>query len=132
MHTNWASMYAYIKSKLSQESEDEVKRHGDYSTFSKDVCPKGLWLVIKEKHLVTRTSQDAHVVRQKASEDYSKLRQGAFESLYDFKRRFDLKYKAFVAHGNHLKDNEDVAMDFLKMLDTSRYSGFVMKYLNGI
>merc|ERR1712115_622663 len=41
--------------------------------------------------------------------DYSKLRQGAFESLYDFKRRFDLKYKAFVAHGNHPKDDEDAA-----------------------
>ena len=56
MHANWVSMYAFIKSKLSQESEDEVKCHGDYSTFSKDVFPKGLWLAIKEKHLVTTTS----------------------------------------------------------------------------
>ena len=132
MKSDRSSMYAYIKSKLSTESDNEVKRHPKYGVFNKAVCPLELWLAVKERHLITTTSQDARIIKQTAAQDYSSLRQGAFESLIDFKRKFDLKYKAYVSLGNHAKDEEDQAMDFLNALDKSRYGNFVCDILNGV
>ena len=125
-------MYAYIKSKLSDESDNKVRRHPKYSDFNKNVCPMGLWNAVKERHLVSTMSQDARIIKQAAGDEYSKLEQGAFESLIDFKRKFDLKYKTYMTLGNHPKDEEDQAIDFLNKLDTSRYGNFVVDYLNNI
>ena len=40
------NMYAYIFLKLSPESEQEVKRHKDYNTFTKSLDPLALWEAI--------------------------------------------------------------------------------------
>ena len=132
MKSQRSSLYAYIRSKLSVESENEVKRHNDFENFSKEVCPLGLWRAVKATHLVTTTSRDSRMIKYNAAQEYGKLRQGAFQSLIDFKRQYDLKYKAYVTLGNDAKDETDQAINFLNALDRSRYGEFVVEYLNGI
>ena len=132
MKAQRANIYAYITSKLSDASDDEVKRHPDYSVFSKTFDALALWSAIEEKHLVTTTSTDARVIRNKASTEYANCKQGPFVTLFEHRSIFDLKYKAYVSQGNKKKDDEDVAMDFLQSLDNSRYSGFKVSFMNGI
>jgi hypothetical protein len=132
MKSNRESMYAYITSKLSKESLDEVKRHKNYDSFSETNDPLELWLAIKELHSVATTSKVEGVVKRKAWEEYAMCKQGAFEDIRDYKVKFDNKYESYVAHGNPEKSEEDRAMDFLEGLDKSRYGEFVVEIINDI
>lgn len=125
-------MFAYMESKLSKESLDEVKRHKDYEAVKEEVDPLGLWLIIKELHMVTTSSRVEAVVKRKAWEEYAMCKQGVFESLMDYKARFDIKYESYVAQGNPEKDEADRAMDFLEGLDKSRYGEFVVEVINDV
>ena len=55
MKSDRVSMYGYIRSKLSTESDNEVRRHPKFDEFNKEVCPLELWKGIKEKYLVITT-----------------------------------------------------------------------------
>jgi hypothetical protein len=132
MRANRASMFAYILSKLSKESIDELKRHQDYAEIDEKVDPLLLWKAIKELHMVATSSKVTQVVKRKAREEYQSCKQGAFESLVDFKARFDSRYDAYKDQGNVELSEEDVAMDFLESLDRARYSEFIVETINDI
>ena len=132
MESNRDNMFAYIESKLSKESLDEVKRHKDYDAAKREVDPLRLWLIVKELHMVTTSSRVEAVVKRKAWEEYAMCKQGVFESLRDYKARFDVKYESYVAQGNPPKDEADQAMDFLEGLDKSRYGEFVVEVINDV
>ena len=66
MKNNRESMYAYIMSKLSKESLDEVKRHKNYDKFSATNDPLDLWMTIKELHSVATGSKVKGVIKRKA------------------------------------------------------------------
>jgi len=132
MKSNRDNMFAYIESKLSKESLDEVKRHQDYENIKDEVDSLKLWLIVKELHMVTTSSRVEAVVKRKAWEEYAACKQGIFESLVDYKARFDSKYDSYVAQGNPEKNEEDRAMDFLESLDKSRYGEFVVEVINDI
>jgi hypothetical protein len=132
MDNNRDNMFAYMESKLSKESLDEVRRHKEYKQVKEDADPLGLWLMIKELHMVTTSSRVEAVVKRKAWEEYAMCKQGVFESLVDYKARFDVKYESYVAQGNPEKSEEDRAMDFLEGLDKSRYGEFVVEIINDI
>jgi len=63
-------LYAFIVSKLSMDSEDEVKRHPDYTTFNTSKCPLQLWLALEQLHLVTTVSKNAAFVLRQAEKDF--------------------------------------------------------------
>ena len=109
-----------------------MKRHEDYNTFSKTLDPLALWEAISTKHTIPIATGSKAVLKQSAFSEYANVRQGEFESLADFRVRFDLKYKSYVDNGNKAKDEEDIAMDFLEALDKGRYVEFVVKFLNNI
>jgi hypothetical protein len=132
MRANRASMFAYILSKLSKESLDELKRHEKYAEIDEKVDPLLLWKVIKELHMVATSSKVTQVVMRKAREEYQSCKQGAFESLVDFKARFDSRYDEYKDQGNVELSEEDVAMDFLESLDRARYSDFIVETINDI
>ena len=58
------NMYAYIFSKLSPESEQEVKRHKDYNTFTKSLDPLALWQAIMTKHIMPISTGSKAVLKQ--------------------------------------------------------------------
>ena len=126
------NMYAYIYSKISTESEQEIKRHVKWDTFSKNVDPLGLWKAITETHLLPKATGSKTVLKAAAYKAYGDIKQNPYESLSDFKTRFDLSYQAYQDNGNAAKDDEDVAMDFLESLDKGRYIEFVVEMLNDI
>jgi len=43
-------IYAFVISKLSLESEDEIKRHKNYVDFNQKKDPLALWLALEELH----------------------------------------------------------------------------------
>ena len=132
MKLDKSSMYAYIMSKMSPESIDEIKRHRDYSKADDTFDPLELWKIVKEIHMISTKSKSVRVVKRKSCEEYYACKQGAFESLVDFKARFDTRFEAYKQQGNPEKDDEDVAMDFLESLDKTRYGEFVCDILNDI
>jgi Zinc knuckle. len=133
MINNKASMYAYIMSKMSTESIDEIKRHRDhYEAVNDSVDPLELWKIVKEIHMISTKSKSVRVVKRKSCEEYYACKQGAFETLVDFKARFDTRYEAYKHQGNPEKDDEDVAMDFLESLDKTRYGDFMCDIFNDI
>jgi len=60
MRVDRTSMYAYLISKLSKESHDEVDK--DWTTIEADHDPLALWLVIKASHQILTTSKVASVI----------------------------------------------------------------------
>jgi len=60
LNTEKPMLYAFITSKLSAESEDELKRHTSYKTIDDDKDPLELWKALEELHLVTRGTTPSH------------------------------------------------------------------------
>jgi len=87
-------LYAFITSKLSLDSEDELKRHNDYVTFNSTKDPLQLWNALEKLHLVTTVSKNAAFVLRHAEKDFMTCNQGEYESITKFKERFEVKLKA--------------------------------------
>lgn len=80
-------MYAYIMSKMSTESIDEIKRHCNYSKEADDIFdPLELWKIVKG-HMTSTKSKSVSVVKCKLREEYYACKQeGAFESSFSWFR----------------------------------------------
>jgi len=119
-------LYAFIVSKLSLDSEDELKRHNDYNIFNTSKDPLQLWQALESLNLVTTVSKNAAYVLRQAENDFMTCTQGEHESITKFKERFELKLKAYNAAlgaNNHLSD-ERAAMVFLDKLNRTPYGQF--------
>jgi hypothetical protein len=125
-------MYAYLLSKLSKESVDELNGHKNWSTIEASRDPLSLWKIIKECHQTLTTSKVTSVIKKTAREEYASCRQGAYESIVDYKRRFEARLDAYKASGNQEPTAEDIGMDFLYGLDNSRYAEFKAEIINDI
>ena len=124
-------LYAFIVSKLSSESEDELKRHSAYATFNTSKDPLQLWLALEQLHLVTTVSKNAALVLRQAEKDFMTCAQGEYESITKFKERIDVKLRAYnsaLGPTSQVSD-ERVAMTFLDNLHRTPYGQF---YANGI
>ena len=87
--TDKPMLYAFILSKLSLESEDELKRHPTYTTLHTSKDPLDLWKALQQLHLTKTISKNEAFVLQQSENDYMTLHQGEFESITKFKERFD-------------------------------------------
>jgi len=132
MELDKTSMYAYIISKLSKESLDEVQGDANWGTIETSRDPLMLWLVIKATHQILTTSKVASVIKKTAREEYASCKQGTFEHIVDYKRRFDARLDALILSGNNKPDAEDVAMDFMYGLDNGRYAEFKVEIVNDL
>jgi hypothetical protein len=126
------SLYTYLLSKLSKESVDKLHGHKDWPTIEASRDPLNLWKIIKECHQTLTTSKVASVIKKTAREEYSSCRQGVYESIVDYKRRFDARLDTYKASGNQEPTAEDIRMDFLYGLDNSRYAKFKAEIVNDI
>ena len=55
-----------------------------------------------------------------------------FETLYDYKERFEFAYENFLEMNNTKKDDADIALDFLYGLHADKYSAFVAEINNDV
>jgi len=132
MKVDRSSMFAYLISKLSKESLDEIQGHKDWKSIDSERDPLRLWLTVKECHQTLTTSKVASVIKKTAREEYAACKQGMYEHIVDYKRRFDARLDALTASGNAVPDAEDTAMDFLYGLDNNRYADFKAELVNDL
>ena len=130
--TDKSMLYAFIASKLSLESENELKRHAQYTNFNSTKDPLELWKALQQLHLTNTVSKNAAFVLQQTESDYMSCNQGEFESITKFKERFDLKLKAYNASldpTNQVSDQR-AAMAFLTKLHRTPYGLFYANEIN--
>ena len=104
--------------------------HEDYGLIQSAMSLKGLWIVLREIHAVNNSTTNLLILKKEAFEKYAACKQGPFETLADFKSRFDFAYQCFIDRGNAEKSEEDKAMDFMYALDGVRYGEFTTEILN--
>jgi len=61
LNTEKPMLYVFITSKLSAESEDELKRHPSYRTIDDDKDPLNLWKALESLHLITIVSKNLDI-----------------------------------------------------------------------
>lgn len=132
MEKERASMFAYVLSKISRESMDEISRAAIFPALEVSRDPLALWLLLKNTHMVATVSKVPTVVRKTARKEYEQCKQGEFESIVEYKRKFDAKADIYVASGNAALDAADQAMDFMYGLDDNRYADFKAEMVNDI
>jgi len=125
-------VYSFIFSKLSLESESEVKRHPNYNTFYVTQDPLELWKALTQLHLTNTVSKNADFGLQQAENDYMTCNQGEFESITKFKERFNLKLKAYNNALDPALQVSDIraAMAFLNKLHRTPYGQFYANKIN--
>ncbi len=72
------------------------------------------------------------VTKLTAIANYQMIRQGGYESIIAFKENFNFTLKAYKDQGNKKLDDPDIAMDFFRGLDNTRYATFKTDYINGL
>jgi len=132
MKEDRTKMYAYIYSKLSKESQDEIARDASFVTIEAERDPLNLWMLLKTTHMVATISKVPGIIKKSARSEYEKCKQGEFESIVDFKRKFDTRLEIYKSSGNDPVDPEDAAMDFLYALDDNRYAEFKADLVNDL
>jgi hypothetical protein len=130
MKIDRTSMFAYLISKLSKESLDEVQGDAAWSQIETSRDPLALWKVIKATHQILTTSKVASVIKKTARKEYAACKQGAFEHIVDYKRKFDAQLDALLVSGNQKPEKEEIAMDFMYGLDNARYADFKAEIVN--
>ena len=117
---------------MSKESLDEIQGANGWATIEAGRDPLELWKVIKSTHQILTTSKVAWVIKKTAREEYAACKQGMFEHIMDYKRRFDARLDALVVSENTKPDDEDIAMDFMYGLDNNRYAEFKAEIVNDL
>ena len=87
---------------------------------------------MEDKHREHLMSKVAAIVKLEARNQLKNLKQGAFESIITYKKRYNGALKAYHDHGNPPKDGAEQAMDFFDGLDNGRYADFKVQYLNSL
>ena len=72
------------------------------------------------------------VLKSESRRAYQAAGQSAYETIVAFKERFDDLLANYVEQGNPEMDEDDVAMDFYRALDNSRYAAFKTNLVNNI
>ena len=66
MKADRSKMYAYIVSKLSKESMDELKHHEEYEMIQDAMSLKGIWIVLREINSSNTSSTNVLILKKEA------------------------------------------------------------------
>jgi len=116
----------------SARKVSEIQGDAKWSAIEASRDPLDLWKVVKSTHQILTTSKVTSVIKKTAREEYAACKQGSFEHIVDYKRRFDARLDALTVSGNAVPPPEDVAMDFMYGLDNSRYAEFKAEIVNDL
>ena len=123
------SLFSVIWGQLSPASEQMVMQHQTWPQIAWRDNPLLLWLAIRDTHVVQAIGQ-GQIDRMTAREQYGRLRQGALESLVNFKERTDEAIRALEAYAVEVLPQADLATDFINRLDKARYAQFQVDLQN--
>ena len=142
LEENKPKLYAVIKGQLSRESLNRVSAHPDYSTADANRDPKKLWSIVVNTHLLNCREMDIDVAKTKAQVAFNQCKMMFYESLADFKVRFELRlqvYELAWSMGPPDEDGETEVIDFyvppavaaqyfIEKLDPERYGTVQTNY----
>jgi len=117
---------------VSNESLDALKLQEGWTLADEGKDPLLLWLLIEATHRVGIASRIPAVLKAESRRAYQACAQSTYESIVVFKERFDDLLSSYEEHGNPEMDADDVAMDFYRALDNSRYAAFKTSMVNNI
>jgi hypothetical protein len=110
--------------------EDRVKCSNDWDTIKQETDPAMLWDIIESMHKINTISKVKSVMKMAARTTYQQIRQGTYENIITYKKRFNNALKAYIDQKNPVLDDKDVTMDFFQGLDNAIYAGFNTKILS--
>ena len=132
MRDNRSAFYAFMYDRLSNESVDAIKQLEEYEEINSSKDPLLLWLAIKQTHKTATNSNVGTIMRAETRKKYQDVRQGPFESIVAYKERFDFLLEAYNDMENPKMEEEDIAMDFFRGLDDTRYEEFKTSFMNDL
>jgi hypothetical protein len=109
---NGPKLYGTILKYLSDESLDAVQKEAGWSSVEVDADPEMLWQLVEAKHKVHSASKVEAVVKLAARTQLASCQQGAYESIVNFKQRYNNALKLYHDQKNPMMSDEDIAMDF--------------------
>mmetsp|Transcript_20619 Transcript_20619/g.28513 ORF Transcript_20619/g.28513 Transcript_20619/m.28513 type:complete len:440 (-) Transcript_20619:688-2007(-) len=119
-------LFALLYNQMTKESQQVCSRDPSYKyVVDEKDDPLELWIIMRKTHLESQTGINA-LDRQAALQMQHSLKQGANESILEFKKRYEDMEEALKAVGVELMSHSDAALDFLKKLDETRYAPFVV------
>lgn len=124
MKDNRTSMFAFILSTLSEDSEDALKQDADYEEYTAQNDPLRLWKAVVKWHQSGTTHQCAAIQKSEIRSQYHRMSQMTYESLITFKERFEDKKTAMELSEGSVIAPEVAAMDFMAALDSVRFCEF--------
>ncbi len=124
-------LFTFILDNLSPESEDAVKQQDGWQVAFEARDPLALWKLVEATHIYGTTSIQKEMVKTTARKNYQGVKQGPFESIVEYKERFDTLLKAYSGSGNVVPAGPELAMDFFTGLD-NRYEDFKTQFTNNV
>ncbi len=95
LKNNRRKLYARSMQYLSPKFVDEIKRMEDDEMMKFNHDPLMLWNEIEETHKVPNLSKVAAVLKHNTRKEYTRLKQGSFESIIVYQECFDVVLKAY-------------------------------------
>jgi hypothetical protein len=132
MKADRAALFAFMLMNTSNESLDAIKLEEGWDEAYDNKDPLSLWRLLETTHRVGIASRIPAVLKAESRRAYQSCAQSAYESIVKFKERFDDLLASYVEHDNPEMDEDDVAMDFYRALDNSRYASFKTNLVNNI
>ena len=128
MNRKKPQIFGVIWGHISQESEDKVKTDPDYEVAHREQNPLLLLNIIIRVHTNEGLNATGAIVN--ARKFYSSVRQYDYESVADFKKRFDLSLQVNESVGNERPVEAILAAEFIDKLDRSRFGEMQIKLHN--
>jgi hypothetical protein len=132
MRRDRPKLFALMLQYLRKKSLEAVKWDENWDMIDQTSDPEALWQVIEEKHKVYTISEVEIITKMAARNTYQQMCQGHYESIINYKERFNFTLKSYHEQGNAKISDPDVAMDFFRGLDNVRYATFKTEFLNGL
>ena len=132
MKADRAALFAFMLMNVSNESLDAIKLEEGWDEAYDNKDPLSLWRLLETTHRVGIASRIPAVLKAESRRAYQSCAQSTYESIVKFKERFDDLLASYVEHENPEMDEDDVAMDFYRALDNSRYASFKTNLVNNI
>lgn len=126
-------IYAEIWRHLSEASRNLIKGVPEYDAAESTHCPLALWTILVKRHSLATAPLNNPVERRRiAREAVNKVAQSRYESISDYRKRWESAVAMRTEAGNPEVDPADEMAEFIDRLDSARYADFVREYRNAV
>ena len=143
LEENKPKIYALIKSQISRECLSAISMVAEFRDIEVTRDPLKLWKAVSTMNLVDMRNADIDSAKAKAQQAFNQCRMLFYESLSDFKTRFELRLRIYQSLWSaESGDGEEVqelkipgslvAQYFIDKLDPERYATIQENYRNRV